>query len=65
MDERNLTLLMDFYELTMGNGYFMNGLKDREAVFDAYFRVLPDKGGFAIMAGLEQVIAYMEDLHFT
>ncbi|MFM9413827.1 nicotinate phosphoribosyltransferase [Peptococcus simiae] len=65
MDKRNLTLLMDFYELTMGNGYFLKGLKDRVAVFDAYFRTLPDQGGFAIMAGLDQVIDYMEKLHFT
>jgi nicotinate phosphoribosyltransferase len=64
MDRMNLTLLMDFYELTMANGYLRNGLKDRIAYFDMFFRKVPDNGGFAIMAGLEQVIEYLRDLRF-
>ncbi len=64
MDQRNLTLLTDFYELTMGNGYFINGLKDQIVYFDMFFREIPDDGGFVIMAGLEQVVHYLENLHF-
>lgn len=60
----NLTMLCDFYELTMGNGYFQNGYKDRITYFDVFFREVPDKGGFAICAGLDQVIDYIQDLHF-
>jgi nicotinate phosphoribosyltransferase len=60
----NLGLLTDFYELTMANGYFETGHKDDIAYFDLFFRQIPDKGGFAIMAGLEQAIDYMENLHF-
>ena len=55
-DERNLTMLVDFYEFTMSNGYFENGLKDKIVYFDMFFRKNPDKAGFAIVAGLEQVI---------
>lgn len=62
---RNLTLLTDFYEITMGNGYFNEGLKDVDASFDVFFRTIPDDGGFAIMAGLEQVIEYIEELRFS
>lgn len=65
MGERNLTLLTDFYELTMANGYLENGLKDEIAYFDMFFRKIPDDGGFAIMAGLKQVIDYIENLHFS
>lgn len=65
MNERNLTLLVDFYEITMGNGFFTHGLKDRIAYFDLYFRTIPDGGGFAISAGLEQVIEYLNGLHFS
>ena len=61
----NLTMLCDFYELTMGNGYFENGYKDRICYFDVFFRQCPDKGGFAIAAGLEQIIHYIQDLHFS
>ena len=61
----NMTMLCDFYELTMGNGYFQCGFADRITYFDAFFRSVPDKGGFAIAAGLEQLIDYIEDLHFT
>ena len=61
----NMTMLCDFYELTMANGYFESGYADRITYFDAFFRSVPDKGGFAITAGLEQLIDYIEDLHFT
>lgn len=65
IDERNLTMLVDFYELTMGNGYLKNGLGDKIVYFDLFFRRVPDKGGFAIFAGLEQVIEYIKSLKFT
>ncbi len=61
----NNTLLCDFYELTMANGYFELGKGDEIAYFDVFFRKVPDGGGFAIAAGLEQVIEYIETLHFT
>lgn len=61
----NLTLLTDFYELTMAGGYFEKGLRDQIAYFDMFFRRIPDGGGFAIMAGLEQLIEYIENLKFT
>lgn len=64
MTKENLTLLTDFYELTMANGYYVHGLKDEIAYFDMFFRRVPDDGGFAIMAGLEQVIEYLENLKF-
>jgi len=64
MDKRNLALLTDFYELTMANGYFKHGMKDKIAYFDMFFRKIPDDGGFAIMAGLEQLIEYLDNLHF-
>ena len=60
----NMTMLCDFYELTMGNGYFKAGYKDRITHLDLYFRSVPDQGGYAIAAGLEQVIDYIQDLHF-
>ncbi|MCM1523329.1 MAG: nicotinate phosphoribosyltransferase [Ruminococcus sp.] len=65
MNERNLTLLTDFYELTMGNGYLENGMGDRICCFDLYFRKVPDNGGFAVMCGLEQMIEYIRGLRFT
>lgn len=65
MNVENLTLLTDFYELTMANGYFEHGLKDEIAYFDMFFRKVPDDGGFAIMAGLEQLIDYLENLAFS
>ncbi len=65
MDQRNLTMLTDFYEITMANGYFQNGFKDKIAYFDLFFRKVPDNGGFAIMAGLEQMIDYLKNLKFT
>ena len=64
-DKLNLTMLCDFYELTMGQGYFEKGYKDRITYFDLFFRRCPDGGGFAIAAGLEQIIKYIQDLHFS
>ena len=64
-EERNLTMLTDYYEFTMSNGYFLNGMKDKVAVFDMFFRNIPDNGGFAIFAGLEQLVHYLENLRFT
>ena len=61
---RNLTMLFDFYELTMGNGYFAKGMQDKIVYFDVFYRENPDNGGFAIAAGLEQVVEYVHDLHF-
>ena len=61
----NLTMLCDFYELTMGNGYFKCGYQDRITYFDVFFRTVPDGGGFAIAAGLEQIVRYIQDLHFS
>ncbi len=63
-DKLNLTMLCDFYELTMGNGYFNCGYRDRISYFDVFFRRVPDEGGFAIAAGLDQIIDYILDLHF-
>jgi len=63
--QRNLTMLMDFYELTMANGYLTSGIGDRIAVFDMFFRKIPENGGFCIFAGLEQLVEYLENLSFT
>ena len=65
MENRNLTMLCDFYELTMAGGYFKNGVHKRNAYFDVFFRSVPDGGGFAIAAGLEQIVNYIKDLHFS
>lgn len=65
MTERNLSMLCDFYELTMSNGYFRSGMHNRITIFDVFYRSVPDAAGFAIAAGLEQVIEYIKDLHFT
>lgn len=62
--DANLTMLTDFYELTMANGYFLEGFADRVAYFDMFFRHIPEDGGFAIMAGVEQVIDYLRNLSF-
>ena len=62
---RNLTMLSDFYEFTMANGYYENGMKDTIAVFDAFYRKNPDGGGYAIFAGLNDIISYIKNLHFT
>jgi len=64
LESNNLTMLTDFYELTMANGYLLSGIKDRIAYFDMFFRRVPDNGGFAIMAGLEQFIQYIKELRF-
>lgn len=63
--EQNCTMLCDFYQLTMGNGYFRTKHADRIAYFDVFFRRVPDGGGYAICAGLEQVISYIQGLRFT
>jgi len=60
----NLSMLMDFYELTMANGYLRNGIEGKIAYFEMFFRKVPDEGGFAIMAGVEQVIEYIKNLRF-
>ncbi len=65
LKDRNLTLLTDFYELTMAGGYFENEMKDRIAYFDMFYRKNPDNSGFAIMAGVEQMIEYLTNLRFT
>lgn len=65
LNEQNYTMLCDFYQLTMGNGYFKTKHADRIAYFDVFFRRVPENGGFAICAGLEQVIEYIENLKFT
>lgn len=61
----NLTMLTDFYEITMANGYFKSDMVENIAYFDMFFRNVPDGGGFAIMAGIEQVIEYLSHLKFT
>ena len=61
----NYTMLTDFYELTMANGYFKEGMKDKIAYFDMFFRKVPDGAGFAVMAGVEQLIEYLKHLEFT
>lgn len=62
---RNLTMLTDFYEITMANGYFEKGKTETIGSFDLFFRDVPDRGGFAIMAGLDQAVQYLENLHFS
>ncbi len=64
IEHQNLTMLTDFYELTMANGYFEKGIGDRIAYFDYFFRKVPDGGGFAIVAGLEQVVRFLENMRF-
>ena len=65
MNTRNIPLLCDYYEHTMGNGYVGSGMKDRKVYFDIFFRRVPDKGGFAVAAGLEQLIDYIVNLRFS
>ena len=62
--KNNYTMMTDFYELTMANGYFEAGKKDEISYFDVFYRTIPDKAGYAICAGLEQVVDYIKDLHF-
>ena len=64
MKNENLSMLCDFYEFTMSNGYFKNNFYKKNVYFDVFFRKVPDNGGFAISAGLEQVIEYIKELHF-
>lgn len=63
--DRNLTMLFDFYELTMGNGYYKTEYRNRTVYFDVFYRQNPDNGGYAIAAGLEQIVNYMTDLSFS
>ena len=64
-DERNITMMMDLYEMTMANGYFENGDTEELVSFDVFYRNNPDGGGFSIFAGLEQIVEYIENLHFA
>ena len=61
----NLTMLCDFYELTMGNGYLCDNMQDQITYFDVYYRSVPDDGGYAVAAGLEQIVDYVQKLHFS
>ena len=65
MNKYNFTLMCDFYELTMANGYFEAGMKDQICYFDVFYRTVPDHGGFAIAAGLDVVIDYIKNLNFS
>lgn len=62
--ERNISMVMDMYELTMSNGYLNEKYQDRIAAFDVFYRKNPDDAGFAIFAGLEQIVEYIQNLHF-
>lgn len=62
---RNITMLMDYYEMTMSYNYFKLGLKDQEVYFDMFYRKNPNDGGYVIFAGLEQLVEAIEGLHFT
>lgn len=64
-DKRNISMMMDFYEMTMANGYFVSGGTNTKVAFDVFYRRNPDQGGFAIFAGLEQVIEYVENMKFN
>lgn len=65
MKKINLSMLCDFYEFTMSNGYFNTGITNKTAYFDMFFRSIPDDAGFAIAAGLQQIVEYIEELHFS
>ena len=65
MNEMNYSMLCDFYQLTMGNGYYKTEYAEKTAYFDMFFRRVPDGGGYAIAAGLQQVVEYINDLHFS
>ena len=64
MNDKKLSLVTDFYELTMSNGYFENNMQNTIAYFDVFFRQIPDNGGYVICSGLEQVVNYIENLKF-
>ena len=61
----NHAMLMDFYELTMANGYFNSPLKDTICYFDLFYRTNPKGGGYAVFCGLESIVKYINELHFT
>ena len=65
LPQRNLAMMMDLYEMTMANGYFNRPEHEAWVSFDVFYRKNPDGGGFAIFAGLEQILEYLEQLHFT
>ena len=62
---RNISMMMDLYEMTMANGYFASSDTQPRVIFDIFYRKNPDGGGFAIFAGLEQILEYIENMHFT
>ena len=64
INERNYTLMCDFYELTMANGYYLSGKADQICYFDVFYRTTPDNGGYAIACGLEEIVKYIKNLHF-
>lgn len=64
-DQRNLSMCMDFYELTMSQCYFNSEAKDKVVTFDLFYRKNPDEGGYAVFAGLEEIIGYIQNLHFS
>lgn len=64
INERNYTLMCDFYELTMANGYYLAGKADQICYFDVFYRTTPDNGGYAIACGLEEIVKYIKNLHF-
>ena len=64
-DERNLSMVMDMYELTMSNGYFNQNSEETLVAFDVFYRKNPDNAGFSIFAGLEQTVEYIQNLHFA
>ncbi len=61
----NKAMVIDFYELTMANGYFESGMKDQIAYFDLYYRKNPDEGGYALFAGLETIVDFIDELNFN
>ena len=63
-DKRNISMMMDFYEMTMAYGYFCENANDARVTFDVFYRRNPDNASFSVFAGLEQIIEYVEDLHF-
>lgn len=63
-DKRNISMVMDLYEVTMANGYFSEKAFEDRVIFDVFYRKNPDGGGFAIFAGLEQIVEYIENLRF-
>lgn len=62
---KNYSMLTDQYELNMANSYFESGMKDTVGVFDVFFRKVPSNGGYALMAGVDKVIEYINNLKFS